>query len=431
MRLVIEVIEVKFKPVLLASDINIYSMARAFHEEYNVKSLVLAKNDSGDINHSSIIEYEKEALLDEKEIFLEKMDEIYNRYSKNVKLILIGCADHYVRLIIENYIYLENKFILPYPKEDVLNNLVLKETFYKLCKKNNVDYPKTFVFKKGGTLNFKLNFNFPVILKPSDSVLYWKANFPNQHKVYQVDNREQLDCLLNKIYQAGYKGNMIVQDMVPGDDSNIYDLHVFCGKDEKVKYMNLGNVLLEEHTPKGIGSNAATITTFNEELMLKIKEMLETIKYQGWVDCDLKYDYRDDKIKIFEINIRQGRSNYRNTGAGYNVAKYIVEAFLYNKKQKFIMVREPYFWHVVPKMIVFKYVNNKEKLKEVKSLIKDGKSCHSLFYKKDRGIKRILYLLLKSLNHFRKFKKYCKLKHPNSKNNNNNEIYKKEELIIN
>lgn len=29
-------------PVLLASDINVYSMARAFHEEYNVQSLMVA-----------------------------------------------------------------------------------------------------------------------------------------------------------------------------------------------------------------------------------------------------------------------------------------------------------------------------------------------------------------------------------------------------
>lgn len=81
----------------------------------------------------------------------------------------------------------------------------------------------------------------------------------------------------------------------------MYDLHVFVGKDKKVQYMNLGNVLLEEHTPKGLGSNAATLTVYNEELMLKIKNLLESIGYEGWADCDLKYDEEIKKLKYLKL----------------------------------------------------------------------------------------------------------------------------------
>ena len=48
-----------FIPILLASDINVYSMARAFHEKYNIKSIVLARLNSGVINHSKIIDFRK------------------------------------------------------------------------------------------------------------------------------------------------------------------------------------------------------------------------------------------------------------------------------------------------------------------------------------------------------------------------------------
>ena len=214
--------------------------------------------------------------------------------------------------------------------------------------------------------------------------------------------------ILDKIYEAGYPGNMIIQDRIPGYDNKMYDLHVFVGRNKKVQYMNLGNVLLEEHTPKGLGSNAATITIYNEELMLKIKNLLEDIGYEGWCDCDLKYDERDNKIKIFEINIRQGRSHYRNTGSGYNVAKYIVDAYVNNIEKDLLLVKEPYFWHVIPKKIVLDYVEDKEKLLLVKKLIKEKKVCHSLFYKKDKSIKRNIYLVLRNINQFRKYKKYYK-----------------------
>lgn len=399
----------EFIPILLASDINVYSMARAFHEEYHIKSIVLARTTSGAINHSKIIEFRQIEGLDENDVFLKIMNELYNEFKDSKKkLILIGCADHYVRLIVNNKEILKDKFILPYTDYNVLQNIVLKETFYELCEKNNIDYPKTYVYKKGDNLEFELDFDYPVILKPSDSVLYFKNSFKGQYKVYTIHNKEELNTTLETIYDAGYEGNMIIQDQIPGHDSRMYDLHVFVGKNHKVQYMNLGNVLLEEHTPKGLGSNAATITIFNEELMLKIKNLLESIGYEGWADCDLKYDERDGKIKIFEINIRQGRSHYRNTGSGYNVAKYIVDAYIYNIEKELFLVKEPYFWHVIPKKIVLKYVNEPKKIAIVKKLIKERKVCHSLFYKNDKSIKRNIYLILRNFNQYRKYKKYYK-----------------------
>lgn len=398
-------------PILLASDINVYSMARAFHEEYNIKSLVLARNSSGIIENSKILEYREIKDLDENESFLNTVNSLYDELkTENNKLLLIGCADHYVRLIVKNKPLLKDKFILPYTDMDVLNNIVLKETFYELCEKHNIDFPKTHVYKKGDDLNFKLDFDFPVILKPSDSVLYFKASFKGQYKVYTINSKEELDNTLKQIYAAGYMGNMIIQDRIPGYDNCMYDLHVFTGKNKKVQYMNLGNVLLEEHTPKGLGSNAATLTIYNEELMLKIKNLLESIGYEGWADCDFKYDKRDNKIKIFEINIRQGRSHYRNTGSGYNVAKYIVDSYVKGIDKDLLLVKEPYLWHVVPRAIVYKYVTDKEKVKTAKKLARQGKVCNSLFYKKDNNPKRVFNLTLKYLNQFRKYKKYCNIK---------------------
>ena len=73
---------------------------------------------------------------------------------------------------------------------------------------------------------------------------------------------------------------MIIQEEVPGHDSAMYDLHVYTGKDHKVKLMSMGNVLLEEHTPKGLGSNAAALVSCQEPIMQKVRHMLEDIKFE-------------------------------------------------------------------------------------------------------------------------------------------------------
>lgn len=392
-------------PVLLASDINVYSMARAFHEEYNVQSLMVARDLSGPVMNSKILRYWEEKELDDSKVFLDTMKKIYEE-NKDKTLIVIGCADHYVRLVVENKEALKDMYVVPYSDKEVLDNIVLKETFYSLCSKYNLDYAKTLVYKKEMNLDFTLDFDFPVVLKPSDSVSYNKNSFEGQHKVYFIDNMQDLKDTLKTIYGHGYEDNMIIQERIPGDDSAMYDLQVYVGRDHKVKLMNFGNVLLEEHTPKGIGSNAATLVDYNEELMKKIQVFLEDIGYEGLADCDLKYDHRDGTYKMFEINIRQGRSHYRVTGGGDNLAKYIVEDYVLHKELPLKFVKDEYFWHVVPLGIVYKYINDEEKVKKIKRLVKEGKVCHSLYYPKDMNIKRWAYLKLRDFNQYKKYKKH-------------------------
>lgn len=392
-------------PVLLASDINVYSMARAFHEEYNIQSLMVARDLSGPVMNSKILRYWEEKELDDSKVFLDTMKKIYEE-NKDKTLIVIGCADHYVRLVVENKEALKDMYVVPYSDKEVLDNIVLKETFYSLCSKYNLDYAKTLVYKKEMNLDFTLDFDFPVVLKPSDSVSYNKNSFEGQHKVYFIDNMQDLKDTLKTIYGHGYEDNMIIQERIPGDDSAMYDLQVYVGSDHKVKLMNFGNVLLEEHTPKGIGSNAATLVDYNEELMKKIQVFLEDIGYEGLADCDLKYDHRDGTYKMFEINIRQGRSHYRVTGGGDNLAKYIVEDYVLHKELPLKFVKDEYFWHVVPLGIVYKYINDEEKVKKIKRLVKEGKVCHSLYYPKDMNIKRWAYLKLRDFNQYKKYKKH-------------------------
>jgi D-aspartate ligase len=392
-------------PVLLANDINVYSMARAFHEAYNIKSLVVARAYEGTTRNSKILDIRIVENLDETEVFLAAMEQVYNE-NKDKTCIIVGCADHYVRLIAENKEKLETMFVTPYADKAVLDNIVLKETFYGLCAKYDLDYAKTLVYTPEMNYIFTLDFAFPVVLKPSDSVAYKKHKFAGQHKVYFIDDQESLLKTIKEIYDNGYPANMIIQERIPGSDSAMYDLQVYVGSDHKVKLMNFGNVLLEEHTPNGIGSNAATLTDYNEPLMKKIQVLLEDIGYEGLADCDIKYDHRDGKYKMFEINIRQGRSNYRVTGGGDNLAKYIVDDYVYHKPLELKYVKNDFFWHVVPLGIVYKYVEDKEKIKRIKKLVKEKKVCHSLFYKKDLKFSRWFYLKLRDFNQYRKFAKY-------------------------
>jgi lipoprotein-anchoring transpeptidase ErfK/SrfK len=111
---------------------------------------------------------------------------------------------------------------------------------------------------------------------------------------------------------------------------------------------------------------------FGSAMLEKIKTFLEQIHYIGFSNFDIKYDNRDEKYKVFEINLRQGRSNFYVTGSGHNLAKYIVEDYIENKELPLDMVKERKLWLVIPKMVVLKYTKS-EKLKSEKNIAKSTK----------------------------------------------------------
>ena len=50
--------EIQFQPVLLGSDINVYGMARSFHQEYGVTSVAIGKGTLGPCTASKIVTVE-------------------------------------------------------------------------------------------------------------------------------------------------------------------------------------------------------------------------------------------------------------------------------------------------------------------------------------------------------------------------------------
>jgi D-aspartate ligase len=397
--------EKPFIPMLFGGDINTYSVARAFYEQYGVKSYVFGKFPSGPSFGSKMIAYTANEAIDTDAVFMSTVRRFCLDHS-NKTVVLVGCGDSYVALISRHKKELPENTVAPYIDFQLMDRLQHKELFYQLCDRYGIDYPATVVHKKEMGLDFSLPFSFPVILKASDSVMYWEYPFDTQKKVYKINTREELNAVITQIYDAGYHDSLIIQDTIPGNDEYMRVLTSYSGKDEKVKMMCLGHVLLEEHTPHGLGNHAVIITEPKEDLMAKVRKLLEELHYVGFSNFDIKYDTRDGKYKFFEINTRQGRSNYYVTGSGFNVAKYIVEEYVYNKELPFEMATEEHLWWVVPKGVAYKYVKEPENLAKMKQLVSEGKVVNPIFKKGDFTLNRWLRMVKNHFSHYKKFKTY-------------------------
>ena len=400
-----EFIDQEFIPVILGGDINTYSVARAFYEEYKVKSYVFGKFNTGPSYQSRFTEYEGKLEIDQDDYFVKRMNRFAEEH-KDKKILMVGCGDSYVALASRHRNEFPSNVIVPYIDFELMDQLQHKELFYGLCEKHGIDYPRTIIHRKGMGFDFPCEFSYPVIVKPSNSIAYWEHPFETQNKVYKLDSREEMEKVLHQIYDAGYDDAVIIQDMVPGNDEYMRVLTSYSDRNGKVKMMCLGHVLLEEHTPHGLGNHAVIITEYEKELMERARNLLEDLNYKGFSNFDIKYDSRDGSYRFFEINTRQGRSNYYVTGSGFNVARYFVEDYIYKIELEYDDRFRENLWLTVPERVAFKYVKQPENISEMKRLISEGKVVNPVFKRGDMKFMRFLRMMKNHIKQYSNFKKY-------------------------
>lgn len=373
-----------FVPLLLGADINVYSMARAFHEAYGVRTIAYGMYPSGPCYGSSIIDYRVRQHNDEPEVVLKNVTEAAREFPDK-KVIVLGCGDNYLTSIAVNLPRFPENVVAPYIDLALMEKLIHKERFYQLCDRYGIDHPATYVYHKGEGHDFTLPFSGPYVVKPAESATYWDHPFDTQKKAYVLQTREEVDQVIDDIYNHGYEDSLIIQDFIPGDDSYMRVVTNYSGEDGKVELMCVGHVLLEEHTRHGIGNHAVIITEEAPELCEKLRAFLEDIKFTGFSNFDVKFDQRDGKYKVFEINCRQGRSNYYVTGAGHNLAKYLVEDRIFHRPAPLTVTRNRHLWRVIPAKVAYDYIPSRYH-QEMKALTAAGTWVNPLFYKADRNL---------------------------------------------
>lgn len=376
--------EQPFVPLLLGGDINVYSMARAFHEAYGIQTIAYGKYPSGPCYGSDIIDYRVCEKNDAPATVLQNAAHVGAEFPQKTVL-LLGCGDNYLNAIAANLGKYPKNVIAPYVSLEQMNGLIHKERFYDLCDQYGIPHPKTFVYRQDMGHDFSLPFDGPFAVKPAESATYWEHPFPAQRKGYILQTRAEVERVLDQIYAAGYEDSMIIQDFIPGGDENMRVLTCYSDSTGKVRLMCLGHVLLEEHTRLGVGNHAVIITESDNALCERFREFLEQIHFVGFSNFDLKFDVRDEEFKAFEINCRQGRSNYYVTGAGYNLARFLVEDCVFHREQPLVIPKNRHLWWSIPRKVAYRYIPDRFH-REMKALESAGAAVNPLWYPADRAL---------------------------------------------
>lgn len=397
--------------VVLGSDINTYTMARSYYELYHKKVKVIGKEVMKFTEYSNILDISYDQHLRESEGFVKCLVTYAKNLKAKEKILLIPTHDIYLRLMALNRQELEKYYVFNIPSLEIAQNFLDKESFYTKYQNMGLTFPQTYFFDCAKEKKAKVNLPFPIIIKPSNGIEYNKNHFPGRAKVYKVKTKEEMDEVITRIIKSGYKGKLILQELVLGDDSTLFDCLFYVSKQKKPVLCTFAQIGLQEHDPLMVGNCTVLINGYSQykgvkETINKIKHFLEDIGYQGYAEVDLKYDLKDQQFKVLEINPRQGRCAYYLTATGNNLVKLLIDDLFLNQPKKFHIVKKEILLSMVPKYVVKHYINNEKYRTKALTLYKKKRVVDSLDFKQDKSFKRRWYLINRDINFVKKYRKY-------------------------
>ena len=225
-------------------------------------------------------------------------------------------------------------------------------------------------------------------------------DFEGKQKGYKIENMDQLRRVVDTVRNSGFKDTFVFQEYIEGSDDSMFVYTAYVNSHHKVTAMTGGRILMHDRTPELIGNYNAITNACDTALCEKLKYFLEHIDFTGTCHFDVQYDAKRQGYVVFEMNIRQGRSNYYTAASGVNLAKLIVEDYLYHKETPFFIAKRSFTVSVVPKlMLKLALKSSGEKSYKMKNFYRFGLAPY------DRGLKRYIYQMAWDLrtmkNHFK------------------------------
>ena len=412
---------VDVQPVVVGGDIGAYSLARAFHEAYGIRTVVVSRLAGWVVGTSSIIDNVRCEDPFDARVLAPVLQRIADEHPGK-PLLLLGSADSTVKAVIEarDEIGLDERYLAPYVSRETFAAATEKQNFTRLCQKLGVDHPGTVVVDLADEVDdaLEIPFEFPVIAKPAEVSDWKRVSFEGQSKVHTVGSREELMILLRTIRGAGYRSSIIVQDRIPGDDQHMRILTVYCDADSRVRFASWGRTLLEEHAPGAIGNPAAIITGVDHEMVAQAQRLCEELGWTGYANFDLKHDRRDGRTKFFELNPRLGRSNYYITAGGHNPVTWYVDEHFRDAlptegpgsgigEDGILQDQPEVLYTVVPTALVRRYTTQPEARAQLRRVLVAGRVRNPMHYPGvETSPRRRAYALAAAANFWRKFQRH-------------------------
>lgn len=404
-----------FRPVLLGTDLGVYSIARSFHEAYGVRSIVVSNQLRGPIDHSRILDNVLVGAGAGEEQTVAALLDVARRNAGTPLLLMVN-AEHEVEMVVRHRTLLEPHFVIPFAPGDVLTAAADKEVLAGACARLGIATPASQAVDlaaadDAGWAPPALDLTFPVVLKPAVSAEHLLLSYAGKRKVYTARTAAEAEAVLRRLAGAGLRDVVLVQELIPGDDTQGRTVTCYVDRGGEVTLMASGQLLLQLHAPTMIGNSATILTEAQPEVEEQAAAILRELGFTGFANFDVKVDPRDGRAHFLDLNPRIGRPNYYLNVAGRNPARAVVADFaaelgvpgatarpLYRPEQ------EVGVYSYLPWRLVRRYLTDPELRRRVGRIQRTRRFTHPLAYALDRDPRRAFYRAASTVNLVRDFR---------------------------
>jgi D-aspartate ligase len=173
-----------------------------------------------------------------------------------------------------------------------------KRLTHKLAAELAVPTPRTWIPLTEKELD-DIDINPPYVLKPAIKEHFFYAT---KAKAWRADNRQQLKELFSLAVKHTAPGEILIQELIPGDGRFQYSYCGFIKGNETIGSMV---ACRRRQHPHEFGRASTFVETVDNPEIEKVSERyLRAMNYYGLVEIEYKLDPKDGQFKLHDVNPR-------------------------------------------------------------------------------------------------------------------------------
>jgi D-aspartate ligase len=197
---------------------------------------------------------------------------------------------------------LRGSFLLPSQPPGLARTLSNKGRLYELCKRHGIATPEVWLpGSREEAVAHAERAGFPIVVKSMDPEVL--GHRPKASSVLVAsDPDELLTCY--DLMEDPAQPNLMLQEYIPGTAESIWMFNGYFGHDSRCLLAFTGQKIRQ--SPRGTGSATLGVCRHNNEVIDAACSLLTKLGYRGIVDMGYRYDPRDRRYKLLDVNPRLG-----------------------------------------------------------------------------------------------------------------------------